>query len=112
MTDEAPDDDTEPDMKEYELDTSNWFHEEDGVGVKLDTLLATMMEAKDAEHRFNRFHVQLDALLEQPEVLKQEEVKELRKIQHRFQHYAQIMNVRKMQLEEELEEVKQEREDS
>lgn len=102
------DDELEPDMEEYELDTSGWFHDEDGAGVVMDTLVESLAQAKDAQELFSRFHVQLDYLLDQPETLKQEEVQELREMQQQFQHYSKVMNVRSMQLNEELEEAREE----
>lgn len=108
MTDERDDDELEPDMEEYELDTSDWFHDEDGAGVVIDTLVESLAQAKDAKELFSRFNVQLDYLLDQPETLKPDEVKELREMQKRFQHYRKVMNVRSMQLSEELEEAREE----
>lgn len=101
----------EPDMDEYEMDISSWFHENDGIGVKLDTLLDAMMQAKNYEHHFSQFNVQFDSLLDSPELLTTEEYSELREMQQRFQHYQSVMNVRKMQMEEELEKVKSRRDE-
>lgn len=99
--------DFEEDTERHELDISDWFHDEDGAGVILDTLAESRAQAKEARELFSEINIKLDGLLDKPETLESDEVEELRSIQQQFQHYRKVMDVRAEQLSEEYEEARE-----